>query len=286
MYSIEQFRNLLRPWRHRQRSAQAFRKIAHWISKQADLRGPVLYDIGARWGASPPYDRLAKIPGFHSVAFEPDADEAEKLRKNKSFDRVCPVALGSRAEKRKLYIARDPGSSSLFPPNASEYARHTTWREFETVGVADVSVEPLDHVIAKCELPPPDFMKIDCEGAEGEILDGASRALSGLCGLAFEARLRNFYHEETATFSQLAQRMFERNFVCLSLDPIGSWFGTVMMFDAVMVRHPDSICDRRQFILCVLFCLLHGNWQYAQRTAALRARDFDCLEVRSLLKLK
>lgn len=281
MNPIPQFRAFLRPWRHRQRSSRALRKIARWISGQAGFGGPVLYDIGARWGLSPPYDLLLKISGFRSIAFEPDTEEAEKLRKRQAFDHVETVALGLRAEKRTLHIAKDNGSSSLFRPNALEYARHTTWRGFETVGTMDVAVEPLDSVIAKGALPPPDYMKIDCEGAEGEILEGASGAVSTLCGLTFEARLRNLYQEETATLSRLIDRMLEKEFVCLRLDPLEGWFGALLMFDVVLVRHPDAIRDRRQFILCVLFCCLHGNWLYARRTAELRARHFDCSELLS-----
>ena len=285
MYLTQQVRALVRPWWHRRRSAVAFRKLGGWMPTQPDLPGPVLYDIGARWGASPPYDRLAEVAGFRSVAFEPDTKEAEKLRQDQAFNYVCPVALGGKVGKRTLYIARDPGSSSLFQPNPAEFARHTTWRGFETIGELEVPVEPLDGAIARHELPPPDYLKIDCEGAEGEILEGASHALDGLCGLTFEARLRNFYMAESETLPQLLDRMFKRDFVCLRLDPVGAWLGAVMMFDAVMVRHPGKILDRRQFVLCLLFCLLHGNWAYALHMAELRARHFDCAETLRILGL-
>jgi FkbM family methyltransferase len=281
-HTVNTIRELLRPWRHRQLASKNFRRIVRWMATQPDIGGPIVYDIGARWGISPPYDRLTSIPGFRSVGFEPDLAEAEKLQAANAFDHVCPVALGARAEKKILHIGKDPGSSSLFPPNAAEIARHTEWRLFETVRKLEVTVEPLDAVIHEKKLPSPDYLKMDCEGAENEILDGAVNTLGSISGLTFEARFRDFYHGG-ATLSQLTDRMFDAGFICLRLDPGGAFFGALILFDVVMIRHPDTIRDRRQFILCVLFCLLHGNWLYARRTVELRADDFGCSELRHLL---
>ncbi len=253
------------------------------MSTQDDLKGPIVYDIGARWGISPPYDRLVIAPGFRTVGFEPDFLAAEKLRASRAFDDVHPVALGARVEKRILHLAKDPGSSSLFAPNSAEIAKHTEWRLFETIKTVEVFVEPLDYVIKRLGLVPPDYMKIDCEGAEGEILAGATNAVNSLCGMTFEARIRDFYNGGT-TLSELITRLSAADFVCLRLDPIGSFHGSLMMFDVVMIRHPNTICTRRQFTLCLLFCLLHGNWLYAKRTYQLRASDFGCADLRQMFE--
>lgn len=271
----QQIRERLRSWNHQRKSRRTLRRIIQWMASQSDFEGPVIYDIGARAGISPPYDRLAGMPLFRTVGFEADKEEAEKLKASKAFDFVCPTALGARDEKRILHIAKDPGSSSLFPPDGVEIARHTTWKLYETVRTVEVTVEPLDKAVGKHQLPLPDYAKIDCEGAEGEIMDGATQTFSHLCGLTFEARFRELYRGG-ATLSGLVDRMFRSGFVCLRLDPIGYFSGTLMMFDVVMMRHPEAIRDRRQFILALAFCLLQENWLYARRTVELRAKDFDC----------
>lgn len=271
-FSLQMARDVVWAWRLRRCSARGFRQLTDWMGRQADLPGPVLYDVGARWGPSPPYDRLSAVPGFVGVGFEADPEEADRLRAAKLFHHVCTAALGARPEERTLYVAKDPGSSSIFQPNPAEIARHTTWKGFETAREVKVMVEPLDDVIARHRLPPPDYLKIDCEGAEGEILDGAPHAIQAMCGVTFEARLRDFYHGG-ATLSQLLEKMLSCGFICLRLDPVGSFFGAHMMFDVVMMRHPDTIRDHRQFVLCLLFCLLH-NSAYARRLIELRAADF------------
>lgn len=279
----EKWLEKIRALRHRRLAARRLRQIARWFSAQNEMEGPVLYDVGARSGPSEPYGCLSGIRGFRSVGFEPDFVEAERLRAAKAFDYICSVALGAREEKRTLYIAKDPGSSSIFPPNDVEIARHTTWNLFETTKTIEIPVEPLDQVIAKQKLPMPDYLKIDCEGAEDEILQGSANALKNLCGLTFEARFRDFYRGG-ATFSQLTDRMFSAGFICLRLDPVGSFFGSMMMFDVVMVRHPEGIKNRRQFLLCVLFCLLHGNWLYAKRIVDLRANEFESGDLRKFFR--
>ncbi len=257
------------------RNARGLRAVTEFINSQTDFGDITVYDIGARWGISPPYDQLKVLQRLRSVGFEADTMEAEKLKAERRFSHVCPDALGARTEKRTLHIGRDPGSSSLFRPNAREIERHTTWTGFETVKEVPLSVNPLDDVALRHQLPAPDYLKVDCEGAEGEIFQGATKTLAALCGVTFEARFIDLY-DGGATLAQLTDQMFGKGFICLRLDPVGSFFGSIVMFDVVMMRHPESIDSRRQFILCLLFCFLHNNWHYAQRLADLKAKEFGC----------
>src|SRR4051812_47788615 len=217
--SMADLRTLLRPLVHAHRCRRGLKQIAKFLSVRGELLEPTMYDVGARWGVSPPYDQLVVFHGFRSVGFEPDATEAEELRKRNAFTHICPVALGARSENRTLHIAKDPGSSSLHRANAVEMARHTDWRLYETVRDVSVPVEPLDSVVAKYGLPSPDYLKLDCEGAEAEVLDGAADAIRHLWGITFEARICNLYLDNSANLSELLDRMFRAGFVCLRIDP-------------------------------------------------------------------
>ena len=271
------------PWWNRKLAEDRFRRLVKFIARKGPPCAPVVYDVGARWGISPPYDRLASVPGFQSVGFEPDPEEAKKLVEQKAFTHVCNVALGKKRERRSLGIAQNPGGSSFFPPNMTEYARHTDCKGLETVRKIEVDVVPLKEVISDFSLRLPDFIKIDCEGAEQEIFEGLGENPKNVCGITFEARFMEIYRGGT-TLGRMTELLFQQGFICLRMDPVGSFWGSLMMFDVVMVRHPESIRDRRQFLLCLLFCLLHGNWQYAHRTAVLRADDFGCGELKGMLK--
>lgn len=232
------------------------------------VSSPVFYDIGARWGISKPYNRLRQITGFCSVGFEPDAEEAERLRRDEHFDIVCPVALGDCRGLRTLYIAEDPGCSSLFPPDMAEAARHTVSKQFATVNRTQVAVETLDDVVKERRLPPPDYIKVDCEGAEELILAGGHNTLRKVIGLTVEARLVEFY-KGGATLASIMPKLMSMGFVCLRCDSVGSFFDTQVMFDIVMIRHPESYVTIRDQLLGQTFSLLHGSRIYAQRIACL-----------------
>jgi FkbM family methyltransferase len=266
-------RQLARPTVNNLRVRRRFDRACEAFAMNA-IEAPVLYDIGARWGVSAPYDRLKKIPGFRSVGFEPDVEEAQRLEQAGQFDIVCAVGLGDRKETRTLYIAEDPGCSSLFPPDMAEAARHTVSKQFSTVGQVEVAVEPLDDVIQERGLPRPDFIKIDCEGAEGLIFEGAKNTLSNVVGITFEARLVDFYRGG-ATLGPLLETMFSAGFICLRLNPVGAFFDTQVMHDVVMIRHPDTYSTARETLLGQVFSLLHGSWLYAQRIADLTAASLS-----------
>jgi FkbM family methyltransferase len=279
---IDFIRSSLSPWWNRRLAQARLRRFLKFLRTDPDF-SPVVYDVGARWGISPPFDRIKELPSLRTVGFEPDPDEAAKLESSSAFSRVCPVAVGAREESRTLHLAKDPGCSSLFPPNFPEIELHTNSPRFETVGTIQVATIPLDQAVARFDLPAPDFLKVDCEGAEGEIIDGAPLAMAHVSGITFEARFRDFY-SGGAVLGDLTQRLFDLGFVCIKLDPIGYFHGTLMMFDVSMVRHASRIGSHRELLAAVLFCLIHDNWQHAHHLASKRARDFGFDDLEALLR--
>jgi FkbM family methyltransferase len=256
-----QILDVLRPIRRRLRSHHQYVRMAKSFSATG-FDPPVMYDVGARWGISPPYDQLKLIPGFCSVGFEADPEEAERLESAKLFTRVVPVGLGNKDEVRPLYVARDPGSSSLFEPDMKEIGRHTGSKQFETTKTISVLLTPMDSVVEKYDLPPPDFIKVDCEGAEGMIFEGAAGVLRNVIGVSFEARIVEFYRGEPR-LQGLLSFFLDRGFVLVDLKPVGSFNGTQVMFDVAMIRHPGGYQSEREFCMGKLFCLLYGNAPYA-----------------------
>lgn len=138
-----------------------------------------LIDVGARAGIHGRWDRLH--PLLSVVGFEPDAQECRRL--NEALSRLpyaaqfVPCALGEpgRATAR-LYLCRSPGSSSLFEPNFPFVGDFAYGPEMAVVGTAEVPVSTLDEVCAARGIAP-DCLKIDVQGAELDVLRGATNAL-------------------------------------------------------------------------------------------------------------
>ncbi|MCA9102308.1 MAG: FkbM family methyltransferase, partial [Planctomycetales bacterium] len=101
------------------------------------------------------------------VAVEPDAGNAESLRRNLALNdythvRIEQVALGRETGTAELFIAADSGQHSLLA------------RSDQSV---KVDVRTLDDLWSSNEAPPIDVIKIDVEGAELDMLRGARDTL-------------------------------------------------------------------------------------------------------------
>jgi len=129
--------------------------------------GSFCYDIGANIGLWTL--RMSEIVGDSGYvsAFEPTSRNIGHLQTNISFSNsekniiVIPFALGNKEGLSKIYIPLDPGSSSMAPETDNDQCE-------------EILVKRLDDVWKEQGYPNVDFVKIDVEGAEPLVLEGAS----------------------------------------------------------------------------------------------------------------
>src|SRR5688572_12131904 len=103
------------------------RKQGSTLARLLDAAELELVDVGARGAPPPPLRRLA--PHAHLFAFEPEADEVERLRAGTDTGpwaevTVVPEALASSGAEAKLYVTEHPGMSSLLPPDPAVVNRY------------------------------------------------------------------------------------------------------------------------------------------------------------------
>jgi FkbM family methyltransferase len=139
--------------------------------------GSVFYDIGANVGFfSIIAGRLVGQKGL-VCAFEPYPPNAAMARENAALNglanfRLFEVAAGTNSRKDDLLVTHWDGGAAL----STSAARPPTITQTTTVQVV-----ALDDFIEAERLPLPDFVKIDVEGVEMEVLQGMSRTLTR-CG--------------------------------------------------------------------------------------------------------
>ena len=135
--------------------------------------GMVVIDVGAHHGF---YTLLAseKIgPAGRVLAFEPSPRERKKLRRHLKLNQCSNVkiwdcALGREAGNADLFVIDgvQTGCNSLRPPNAMQPTK-----------TLPVRVASLDECLEREGIEHVDFIKMDVEGAEMEVLNGATRLL-------------------------------------------------------------------------------------------------------------
>lgn len=142
---------------------------------QRHLRpGLTVLDIGAHHGL---YTMIAsKLVGSRGrvIAFEPSPRERKRLKRHVHVNscsnvRISEVALGKTTKRGNLYLAdnEDNWCNSLRPPAVETKTK-----------LVEVQVKTLDEFLAEFGIPQVDFVKMDVEGAEMEVLYGATKLLN------------------------------------------------------------------------------------------------------------
>lgn len=134
------------------------------------LAGKTIYDIGAFEGMFTLYFPRAVGDG-RVEAFEPNPHNRAKLEENLQLNGIQNVAV------HELAVAREAGIMCLdVPPGEPTMGRLRAQSQAAGQGFA-VDTTPLDALVFKRDLPPPDFIKLDVEGAELEVLRGAEETI-------------------------------------------------------------------------------------------------------------
>jgi FkbM family methyltransferase len=135
-------------------------------------------DVGCQGGPHLRWKVLEEFIDFHG--FDPIPEVIESLQaeyQNVSNYHFYSMALGNEDGQRAFYVKSDSFSSSFYaPPNAAPLAD----LEGDDVqrGARTVEIRKLDTLGSNSFIPLADYIKMDCEGFESEILLGASDYLA------------------------------------------------------------------------------------------------------------
>lgn len=149
-------------------------------------RGDVVYDLGANVGF---YSLLASVlvgPEGKVFSFEPAPENLQFLRKHLELNKVTNCSVLDVAVNASNGTANfEPGPN----PSMGRLARESG------IGVS-VRTVALDSLVASGELPPPNVVKCDIEGAEYDALCGASAILASHAPTIFLATHGHDVHEQ------------------------------------------------------------------------------------------
>lgn len=211
-----------------------------------------LIDIGAAGGAHKRWSYFSD--SLRVVGFEPDEKEFVKL-KNSDREIWFNIALSDAKGTRTLHITKSQTNTSFLMPN-QELLKQLQWSPNEPVTdhdiLKDVDVEcdALDSILGSKNVRP-DYMKLDTQGSELEILKGADRVLLGdLLITEIEVEFAPLYKDQPL-FADIDVFMRERGFILqdlgnfLYMKPrglagIGGAKGRIIAADALYIKDFSS----------------------------------------------
>jgi FkbM family methyltransferase len=184
---------------------------APWQEVASLLTTPlVVIDVGARAGIG---DSLAALaPPAQIYGFEPDAEECAHLNARAgATTEYVPLALWSTSGRRTFYVTDDPMCSSVYPPIeelAAERPRLALARKSKRITIA---VRALDDWACEGGIDRLDYLKIDAQGAELAILEGAAHLLPGARAIKVEVQFNPLY-EGAPLFGEVDRHLRDQGF--------------------------------------------------------------------------
>lgn len=178
----------------------------------------VVFDVGAHSGQ---YAQTMRALGYrgHIISFEPLPAPFSLLKKAAARDpswEPVNAALGDVDGEITMHVSGNSQSSSVLEmlPTHESAAPESAY-----VGTCQVRMTTLANAIGTYSAPgQPLFLKVDAQGYEEQVLDGAGDALQQVEGVQLELSLVPLYKGQ-ALLDEMITNMRERGFVLTSLEP-------------------------------------------------------------------
>jgi len=217
-----------------------------------------LIDVGCSGGVEAMWNVFGL--NLEAIGFDPLLAETERLRRHekrpdivyeaafvgcKSFDDLFPPALRSdRIKSRSNDSFARTSAARAMQAMRLDYARDVFNRGAE-VKLADRKVE-LDEYLSEKQIASVDFIKIDTDGHDIEVLLGAGETLRsrGVLGLQVECQFHGPTHPYANVFSNIDRLMRDAGYTLYLLDLIHYARGAMprpFVYDITAQTHGGSV---------------------------------------------
>ena len=245
----------------------------------------VMHHIGGRYGGRAFPIVLPFEPEFVSVMYEASTDGNEQIlnygrQKGTGETILVNACVGSPSVNRLFYLNQDPYTSSLLKLNSKYKNFYIDLEKYDypfeqvisTHKEEFVTTESLDDLILHRGLPACDFLSVDTQGSELEILQHAGKTLANCVGIQLEVSFVEFYKDQML-FGDINKFLvsqgfnFVRFFNITEAAPleVGIEFrGEKMQIqaEALYFKDPDSLSSA-QYYPAIFTALAYGQTEYA-----------------------
>lgn len=139
-------------------------------------------------------------PNLTIYGFDADEDACEAANTELAEQRISwtekhiPLALSNCIGESTLYVTRHPMCSSLYPPDEAFLAR---FQDLGSLAGLDFTVTlettTLDHFCQQERIQNIDFLQIDVQGADLQVLEGATQILNSVMSVEIEVEFSPLY---------------------------------------------------------------------------------------------
>jgi FkbM family methyltransferase len=198
----------------------------------------IIYDIGSHEGVWT-NDCRKIFPSSKYIQFEADTD---KKKMNTNGDITFYELLGNEDNKEINYYkikTQYTTGNSIFPENSHHYTDTNNFYIEKRI------MKRIDTIVEENSLMLPDFMKLDTQGSELLILEGAPKCMKNVQIILLEISLHE-YNKNAPLISDVLFFMKERGFVLFDIIDTHHINGVLAQIDALFCKE-DSCFLLRKF---------------------------------------
>jgi len=211
-----------------------------------------LGDVGAAGKIEPRWRNYVK--NLNYIGFEPDA-RSRKIISNKITDyksyKILPYVLSDKVKTSTFNLCKKPQVSSLYKPNFYFLEKFPDAKRFEVIETVDMDCVSLDEL----NLPKIDFLKLDIQGAENDVLKGANTMLKSVLGLELEVEFIELYKEQPL-FGDICKTLSNNEIEFIDFVNLSRWerkahngHGQCIFGDALFLRTPEFLLNKKSDII-------------------------------------
>ena len=174
------------------------KRIKGFLSKKVELNDPIIFDVGSHKG------KLAKLmydlyKNAVIYCFEPNKSMNDDLKKIGNNIKVYNCALGEKNEKKQILINKIDLTNTLSKINENSLylkiknfilAKSKKDNVYETIQVIS-----LENFCIEKKIKDIDFLKLDVEGYEYNVLLGAKNIIKNVKFVMLEIQKNNMYQD-------------------------------------------------------------------------------------------
>lgn len=226
------------------------------IGSLIESLGLILVDIGTRGG----FDMDLRDVAWSTTAigFEPDPSEIALLKNTKNntwkASRYLSVAIGGVTGNALLYLPESREGASLRPHNASLIDRFGFYNLHLDMEQIPVNTITLDQLLERGELCRADFLKVDIEGVELEVLKAGTNLLKNCSAVKVECSFLE-QREGQALIWDVAHFLIKQGFDIVDMKDINLWRRRPIPSHPFRARFEKASYSRGQISQCDLIGL-------------------------------
>lgn len=204
-----------------------------------------LLDIGAADGVNNRWNIIKNK--INIILVEPHKESSKKL-KEKGFKVLESVLHNENNKEIKFYNTKKPLCSSFYKPNFEYLKKFPNVERFNIISENIFISKCLDDEIQ--DLHQPNFIKIDTEGSELDILKGSNKTLSNVFGLEVECSF-NQLREKQPLFEDVRSHLENQDFIFIDFVNLIRWekdnysfTGQPQLTDALFLKNEEIIINK------------------------------------------